>query len=193
MHGFTASVSPHIARIKRFARWVRRITLALFDPLVVVTMMTTAALIFGVLAYAQSRVPPQGGFPPWVWKSCVGIGAIGLIAIILQVHAILKRRRIREGLDTFIEQGHLFLEIIRVQSPTTDLKAIDEAIVAWIIRVNKFLNRAYSKGYVYRFRSVSGLGGLTFDMPSPQHEHLYRTVYARIANLEQFISEMNRS
>lgn len=84
-------------------RFARRIASACFDPLVVVTMMTTFALIVGVLTYVSPVLGRKGV------ALCAAIGIVGLIATTLQIRKILGRQSLREELGGLFYEGQQLL------------------------------------------------------------------------------------
>lgn len=121
-----------------------------FDPLVVVTMMTTAALIITLLDYAA---PPSGGISGKTIMLCFVIGAVGLITIILQMRAVVKAKRIREKLAQFYDEGRAVSLAVRSQ-----MEGCIEPFSDWRGRVIKFLKENLDNSYVTRFETANMMG-----------------------------------
>lgn len=131
--------------MSRFLRWCAKlykqgtaITLALFDPLAVVIMMTTASLVLGLLAYSISRNPQSAPIPQWVWISCFVISMIGIVAITLQVRQILARQRIPDKLAAYLEEGQDLLRQLAV-GDSIYLTEQTESVNVWAVHVEEFL------------------------------------------------------
>lgn len=76
---------------------------AFFDPLVIVTMITTISLIVGVLAYAVPKPSKLAiGF-------CILIALLGGMTMIIQMRAIMHRKYIADKLGAFLLEGYALL------------------------------------------------------------------------------------
>jgi len=118
---------------------------AFFDPLVVVTMMTTLGLIVGILAYASS--------PALSWKIvilCFAIGLLGLLTMALQVRAILRGKYVQKRLAELYAEGRGLTMAVQMQY-SNSLDPFSE----WRTRVMTFLGKYMDSSYVIRFDTAN--------------------------------------
>jgi hypothetical protein len=118
---------------------------AFFDPMGVVTMMTTLGLIVGVLAYASA--------PPISWKViilCSVIGLLGLITMILQMRAILRGKYVVKRLGELYKEGLGLTLAVKNQHPDSL-----DPFCEWRDRVMKFLGEYLESTDVMRFETVN--------------------------------------
>lgn len=73
---------------------------AFFDPLVLLTMMSTLGLIIGILAYAST--PPLSRK---IVALCVIVGLLGLITMVLQMRAIIRAKYVLRTLAELYKEG----------------------------------------------------------------------------------------
>jgi hypothetical protein len=118
---------------------------AFFDPLVVVTMMTTLGLIVGVLAYASS--PPINRK---IVVLCFAIGLLGLLTMVLQIGAILRGKYVQETLAELYAEGRGLT--LAVQLNHSDSL---EPFSKWRSRVLTFLRKYLDNSYVVRFDTAN--------------------------------------
>ena len=116
-----------------------------FDPLVVVTMMTTLGLIVGILAYASS--PP---ISRKIVALCFAIGLLGLLTMLLQIRAILRGKYVQKRLAELYAEGRgLTLAVQMTHSDSLD------PFSDWRIRVMTFLEKYLDSSYVVRFDTAN--------------------------------------
>jgi len=113
---------------------------ALFDPLVVVTVMTAASLIFAVLEVTGL------GFSKRVLAFCIAVAVVGLITVIYQVRRLYRLDMARTLLNELLTEG---TEITQ----SVDDKVIQgtEAIREWCAKVDVVLRKYLGESYVKRF------------------------------------------
>jgi hypothetical protein len=127
---------------------IKRSAGAFFDPLVFVTAMTTLGLIVGILALAITYSGPAA-ISCIVIFICVVVGVLGIIVIALQMHAIVKKKGLRDKLTALYLEGR---EVTNqsMMRPSPENQQLQEE---WRQRVIGVLSNEMESAHVMRFET----------------------------------------
>lgn len=150
------------------------ISRGLFNPLVVVTIMTTASLILGVLAMTSAPVSKK------VVAVCMVIAGFGLIAVAFELRRLHRTDRARILIARLLGEGQQVVLYTSTRIPDRDTNLLNEN---WCRRVEDVLRKYLDEGYVTRFH----LGG------SNQEDFRSMSVWKqnhRLETLASFLREL---
>lgn len=152
---------------------------ATFDPMVVITVMTTVTLIVTVLAVASSAPSKK------VVALCLCIALVGLITIVIQIWRIINAKNIREQLGRFLKEG-MALQVRcadeRIPPPAKDVQD-------WINKVDAYVTKKLSEADAIRLHNDSGLPMVKTYITSNAHYVLWYGTYRRVARLSEILAE----
>jgi hypothetical protein len=162
---------------------IKLVLTSLIDPLVAITIMTTLALLFGILAFAKT---PEGGVSQIMITLCWGIGVFGLLAVITQIYSIVKRKRLQQRIANFYVMGH---NIIVKLYQAHDAAILAEEAEEWRRQVEPFLRNKLGQSYLSKFNSqpptIIGVPDVFAEAPG----NLYRGISNRLFWLDRFSGE----
>jgi hypothetical protein len=162
---------------------IQALVLAFFDPLVVVTMMTTLGLIVGLLAYNATSPSPSRGVVVLCWV----IGLIGLFTVFLQIYRITKRKNLSWHLANFWVLGSNISTRCLQHEDYSSLLAEAEA---WQKAVEGFLRKEFDESYVAKLNSTTGnIMGTPTSLAHP-HNGLWMAINNRLIWLHRFSKEI---
>lgn len=146
---------------------------ALVNPLVVVTIMTTVALILGVLSLASD--PPSKK----ILVVCGIIGVFGLLAVIYEVRRLYRLDMARIFLSRLLAEGKAITMEVGVSKG-----ARTEALLGqWCSEVEAVLRKYLDESYVVRFHLGGSLAQDPASMTPWKNWH-------RLETLAQFLREL---
>ena len=125
---------------KKWQAFPRALFTALFDPLAVVTVMTAASLIVGVLEVTGLGISKK------VLALCVGVAVVGLIAVLYQVRKLYRLDMARTLINELLIEGTEITQRVddRVIQGTQEIKE-------WCDKAEAVLRKYLGESYVKRF------------------------------------------
>ena len=175
----------------RLDKWIlpESIARALFNPLVVVTLMTTLALIIGVLSIVSK--PPS----KTVFAICALLGIFGLIAVIYEIRRLVRLDKAKVMISRLLAEGEqLALFIVLNHEPAGRFpkdypqnRVMDQEyfnlMSDWCGRTDAALRKYLDESYVTRFH----LGG---SIEQDQRSMTIWKARHRLETLASFLTEL---
>lgn len=180
---------PPQARLNKWKVVPESIARALFNPLVVVTMMTTLTLILGVLAIASE--PPNKK----VITLCVVFAVFGVLAVIYEIRRLVRVDMAKLIISKLLAEGEELTLYIVTNSEAASRyprdypqdRLMDQEYYAlmtdWCNRTDSALRKYLDESYVTRFH----LGG------SIERDRRSMTIWKarhRLETLASFLTEL---
>lgn len=169
------------AFIKAAVKVIASFFKALFDPLAVVILMTTLALIITLLTYAAPSTSPSRG----VLALCWIIGVIGGLALIAQVFKIVKQKLLQQSIADFYITGHSIINKC-IQSQSQDYDQLKEEYLRWRNQVIPFLRKRCGEAHVVRLDSYSGMTTHSPASIKSPYDELWRAMTNHLYWLDRF-------
>jgi hypothetical protein len=167
---------PPQSRLNKRSLLPESVASAFFNPLVVVTVMTTLALILGVLSLASD--PPSRK----ILAVCAIIGVFGLLAVIYEIRRLYLLDIARRFISALLAEGSqltLFVEHHGERSEKTQ-----GLIADWCQRVESVLREYLDESYVARFHLGGSLVQDANSMLVWKNKHRLETLASFLAELK---------
>jgi hypothetical protein len=141
-----AVAPPPVSSLSTWKHLPEMVSQAIFNPLVVVTIMTTVSLILGVIAIAPEPISKK------ILTLCFLIGLFGVVAIIYELRRLVRHDRARILISRLLAEGQQVVLYTSTRNPDRDTNLANQD---WINRVEGVLRKYLDDSYVTRFH----LGG----------------------------------